>query len=116
MEQRKENFKKEDIAASFQKVATDILIQKAKKALKQYDNIKTFVVAGGVAANSAVRDKMTNLIQKSFPFANLILPKLSLCGDNAAMIGMCAYYKIMQKEPPMTLDYSSLATYNIENF
>ncbi len=116
MEQRKENFKKEDIAASFQKVATDILIQKAKKALKQYDNIKTFVVAGGVAANSAVRDKMTNLIEKSFPSVNLILPKLSLCGDNAAMIGMCAYYKILQKEPAPSLDYSSLATYNIENF
>ena len=55
-------YKKEDIAASFQKVAVEILLQKTKKALKKYP-VKTFVLAGGVAANHELREKMQQMME-----------------------------------------------------
>ena len=115
MEQRKESYKKEDIAASFQNVACNILIKKVKLALKRYPNIKTFVAAGGVSANSCLREKLVELL-KDYPQVDLILPNLSLCGDNAAMIGMCAYYKIISSSYDNDLTISSIPQYELEDF
>ncbi|MCI5744871.1 MAG: tRNA (adenosine(37)-N6)-threonylcarbamoyltransferase complex transferase subunit TsaD [Erysipelotrichaceae bacterium] len=115
MEQRKESYKKEDIAASFQNVACNILIKKVKLALKRYPNIKTFVAAGGVSANSCLREKLVELL-KDYPQIDLILPNLSLCGDNAAMIGMCAYYKIISSSYDNDLTISSIPQYELEDF
>ncbi len=115
LEQRHESYKKEDIAASFQKVATDILIQKTERVLKQIP-VRMIAIAGGVAANQALREKMQNLIDKKFKNVALSVPSLSLCGDNAAMIGMCAYYRILQNHDNAPLDISALATYSIEKF
>lgn len=115
LEQKKQVYQKEDIAASFLKVATDILISKTKLALKEYPFIQTFVIAGGVAANSQLREKMETLFA-SYSDIQLILPKLSLCGDNAAMIGMVAYYKILEKKPCQDLSLSALPTYDLEDF
>ena len=108
-------YKKEDIAASFQKVAVEILLQKTKKALKKYP-VKTFVLAGGVAANHELREKMHQTMKHDFLTIQCIFPKLSLCGDNAAMIGMCAYYKLKENQQGSSLDISALASYPIENF
>lgn len=108
-------YKKEDIAASFQKVAVEILLQKTKKALKKYP-VKTFVLAGGVAANHELREKMQQMMEHDFLNIQCIFPKLSLCGDNAAMIGMCAYYKLKENQQGSSLDISALASYPIENF
>ena len=115
LEVKKENYKKEDIAASFQKVATDLLVSKSKLALKEYA-VNTFVVAGGVAANHELREKMQQLITTNYPHVQLLLPTLSLCGDNAAMIGMCAYHRILKNSQGTTLDISALASYPLENF
>ena len=115
MEQKNQNYKKEDIAASFLKVATDILMNKTKIALKQFPEIKTFVIAGGVAANSMLREKMEKLFEY-YKNIELITPQLSLCGDNAAMIAMVAYYKILKGEITTDLSISALSTYNLENF
>ncbi len=115
LESKHIDYKKEDIAASFQKVAVDILLTKTKKALKKYP-VQTFVLAGGVAANHELRQKMQQMMEQSFPHIACIFPKLSLCGDNAAMIGMCAYYKIKDKSPEASLDISAIASYSIENF
>ena len=115
MEQKNQNYKKEDIAASFLKVATDILMNKTKIALKQFPEIKTFVIAGGVAANSMLREKMEKLFEH-YKNIELITPQLSLCGDNAAMIAMVAYYKILKGEITTDLSISALSTYNLENF
>ena len=66
MNQKNIEFKKEDVAASFQDVATNILIKKVKLALEKYGEIKTFVAAGGVAANSGLREKLENLLSKKY--------------------------------------------------
>ena len=95
MDQRNQDYKKEDIAASFQDVATNILIKKVKLALKQYPEVKTFVAAGGVAANSGLREKLQDLLTKKHKDIDLILPKLALCGDNAAMIGSQGYFEFI---------------------
>ena len=111
MDQRNQTYKKEDIAASFQEVATEILIKKVKLALKKYPEIKTFVAAGGVSANSGLRDKLTDLLNSKYKHIDLILPKLALCGDNAAMIGMCAYYKIVSNQYDNDLTVSAKPQY-----
>lgn len=115
LNQRKETYNVNDIAASFQDVATTILINKVKIALKKYPMIKTFVAAGGVSANLTLRDKLTKLLS-DYPNISLILPKLALCGDNAAMIGMCAYYKIITNTYNNDLTISADAQYDLEEF
>ena len=117
MNQKNIEYKKEDIACSFQEVATNILIKKVKLALDQYKDIKTFVAAGGVAANSGLREKLETLLSnKKYKDVELILPKLALCGDNAAMIGMCAYYKIISNTFENDLTISAKPQYQLEDF
>jgi len=116
MEQRNQEYKKEDVAASFQDVATNILIKKVKLALQKYPEVKTFVAAGGVAANSGLREKLTALLEKKHKDIELILPRLALCGDNAAMIGMCAYYKIISNTYNNDLEISAIPQYPLEDF
>ena len=116
MDQKHIEYKKEDIAASFQSVATDILIRKVKLALDKYSEIKTFVAAGGVSANSTLREKLENLLASKYKNVDLILPRLALCGDNAAMIGMCAYYKIISNQINNDLTISAMPQYKLEDF
>lgn len=72
------------IAASFQKTAVDYLIKKTKLALQKYE-INSLVLAGGVSANSELREKFLKLSPKA------IVPNLKYATDNGAMIAMCAY-------------------------
>jgi N6-L-threonylcarbamoyladenine synthase len=77
--------KVEDIAASFQQAVVDCLLDRTKIALKRAGGVTALVVAGGVAANGAVRGALTTLAaQHGLPF---VAPPLWLCTDNAAMIG-----------------------------
>ncbi|SHH36218.1 tRNA (adenosine(37)-N6)-threonylcarbamoyltransferase complex transferase subunit TsaD [Tepidibacter thalassicus] len=86
---RNEDVVVEDIAASFQEAVVEVLVNKSIKAakVKGYNKI---VLAGGVAANSGLREK---LIQKcSENNITVKYPSIELCTDNAAMIGCAAYY------------------------
>jgi N6-L-threonylcarbamoyladenine synthase len=75
----------EDIAASFQQAVVDCLIDRTRIALSRADGATALVVAGGVAANGAIRDALAQLATAhGLPF---IAPPLWLCTDNAAMIG-----------------------------
>jgi N6-L-threonylcarbamoyladenine synthase len=75
----------DDIAASFQAAVVDCLLDRTKRALDQVPEATALVVAGGVAANLAVRTALERLAMDSgLPF---IAPPLWLCTDNAAMIG-----------------------------
>ncbi|WP_305767570.1 tRNA (adenosine(37)-N6)-threonylcarbamoyltransferase complex transferase subunit TsaD [Candidatus Epulonipiscium viviparus] len=78
-----------NVAASFQKSVVDILTHKTIKYAIA-NNIKTIVLAGGVAANSSLRSNMRS--QATANNINLYYPSLSLCTDNAAMVGSAAYY------------------------
>ncbi len=75
----------EDVAASFQAAVVDCLIDRTRLALRLAPDVAALVVAGGVAANTAVRDALEQLATEAgLPF---IAPPLWLCTDNAAMIG-----------------------------
>ena len=90
-EQKNEQFKIEDVACSFQEEVTDELASKAIKACLQ-TNLKTLVCAGGVAANSRLKQKILDL-SKQYDI-KVYSPVLSLCTDNAAMIASAAYYNL----------------------
>ncbi len=74
----------ENIAASFQESVIDVLSTKTYNAAKQYD-VKQVIVAGGVAANKGLREKLEAIFVDD-PELELLIPPLHLCTDNAAMI------------------------------
>ena len=88
-----EPFKKEDLAASFQQAVSDILVTKTIKACKE-NNIKTLALAGGVSANSFLRENIKNACDKEG--IKLCVPSLKLCTDNAAMIGCAGYFEYLK--------------------
>jgi N6-L-threonylcarbamoyladenine synthase len=90
--QRGEEIKPEDLAASFQASVIEVLVEKTAKAAQEY-NVKQVLVAGGVAANKGLRAALeARFNETGIP---LSIPPLSLCTDNAAMIAAAGsiYYK-----------------------
>ena len=88
-EQKGKEINKADLAASFQKVAVTSIVSKTKKALKDY-NINNLIVAGGVAANSILREALSDMCKENN--IHLSIPPLKYCTDNAAMIASAGYY------------------------
>lgn len=86
---------KEDIAKSFQDITVKILCEKAINLCNKED-IKTLTVVGGVSANKALRKEMNKMGKENN--IKVFFPNLDYCTDNAAMIGMAAYYEIKKKE------------------
>lgn len=86
-ERNNESFTPADLACSFQETAIACLLERAEKALKQYKP-EMIVLAGGVAANSCLRQRISELVNEKFPEIECIIPPLSCCTDNAAMIGV----------------------------
>ncbi|WP_105136680.1 tRNA (adenosine(37)-N6)-threonylcarbamoyltransferase complex transferase subunit TsaD [Streptococcus suis] len=84
-QQKGEILSNADLSASFQACVMDILMAKTKKALEKYP-VKTLVVAGGVAANQGLRERLAAEITD----VEVIIPPLRLCGDNAGMIALAA--------------------------
>ena len=82
---------KADLCASFEKTVTEILMENTKKALKQI-NVKTIALAGGVSANSYIRNEFLKLEEKGI---EVYMPDLKLCTDNAAMIASAGYYNFI---------------------
>lgn len=80
-QQKEEELNQADLAASFQTAVLDILLGKTKKALERYP-VEMLVVAGGVAANQGLRQRLAEEIT-DIP---VVIPPLRLCGDNAGMI------------------------------
>lgn len=92
--QRGETIDPANLATSFQEAVIDVLVGKTKKALSQYPDVKQFILAGGVAANSGLRLALQNNLDQ----IELVIPPLSLCGDNAAMIGAVAYRQYLAND------------------
>lgn len=89
-----EEINKADLAASFQEAVMDVLIYKLKLAVDNY-NVDQVVIAGGVAANSRLRERAhAELLNKE-----ILIPKMKYCTDNAAMIGAAGYYTYLKKGP-----------------
>ena len=97
----KTNQEKFDLSASFQKTIEEILYKKTKKAFQEFKEINSvkenyFVVAGGVAANEGIRNKLIKVSDENEFIP--IFPDLKLCGDNAAMIAMVGLEKYKVKQ------------------
>ncbi len=109
IERSGEEVNKADLAYTFQEVALNSLIDKTIKALEEYP-CKMFVIAGGVACNSRLRELVTERIKN----VEIILPPLKYCTDNATMIGVAAwhYYRNNKFVP---LNTSSMPNMSIED-
>lgn len=89
--QKNEQISKENICASFQAEVANQLTSKTIKAAKDA-NRNLIVVAGGVSANSAIRENLSTLAKQNG--IDVYFPQLKYCTDNAAMIGSLAYFMI----------------------
>ncbi|MHB8084600.1 MAG: tRNA (adenosine(37)-N6)-threonylcarbamoyltransferase complex transferase subunit TsaD [Dehalococcoidia bacterium] len=78
-----------EAAAAFQEAIVDVLVTKTIQAAQRH-RVKGILMAGGVAANSALRSRMLSV--SPLP---VLIPAPILCTDNAAMIASCAYYRLM---------------------
>lgn len=87
--QRGNEINKEDLATSFQETVVSILVKKTVRAIKEYD-VKQLLVAGGVSANSGLREELDKVCEELN--VELLKPEIKYCTDNAAMIGAAAYY------------------------
>lgn len=91
-EQKGEDIDKPALAAAFCGAVVDTLVPRLEQAVRQ-TGVQHVVCAGGVAANSWLRAALGDMAKRAK--VNLYLPPLSLCGDNAAMIGAQAYYEYL---------------------
>ena len=103
--QRGSEINKADLAASFQGVAIEAVVTKIKKAIND-KNIKTVIVAGGVAANQGLRKEMEKLANELN--IELSIPPMKYCTDNAAMIAAAGYYAFLDgRRADLTLNSKS---------
>ena len=105
-EQRGNEIRKSDIACSFQNRVVEILTKKTIRALKEY-NVKNLIIAGGVSANSGIRNKFTEICNKEG--INLTIPNIKYCTDNAAMIAAAGYFAY-KKGITANIDLKATAT------
>jgi len=85
---------KADLCVSFEKCTTEILIENTLKALKEL-NLNTVALAGGVSANSYIRNEFEKLKEQGI---DVYYPEMVLCTDNAAMIASAAFYRYTNGE------------------
>jgi len=85
----------EDLCASIQHAIVSVLIEKLQKAIQQ-TGIKQIAIAGGVSANTYLREQL-ELLAKIEKFS-LYIPKFEYCTDNAAMIAIAGYFKFLEKD------------------
>jgi len=101
------NISKADVAAAFQKTAFEQVITKAIEACLS-SNVKYLFVAGGVSANQYLRNELTARAKEKN--IEVYVPPLKYCTDNAAMIGVAAYYKFKNSKDEngfKSLDFSA---------
>lgn len=109
--QRGEEINREDLVASFQKAVTDVVVEKTMKAAEEL-GIKKIALAGGVAANSRLRDEMAKECEKrGYSFR---VPSMIYCTDNAAMIGAAAYHEYL-KGNFADLDLNAVPSLKLDN-
>lgn len=88
-EQNGNTINKEDLAASFQKVAVESVVRKTRKAIEK-EGIKHLIVAGGVAANKGLREEISKMCEEEQ--VDLSIPPMKFCTDNGAMIASAGYF------------------------
>jgi len=84
---------KKEIAVAFEEAVKDVLAAKTLKAIEKYKP-KAVIFAGGVSANEYLRSQIESAVNCKLSTVNFFVPDKDMCGDNAAMIGLAAYYHI----------------------
>ena len=106
MERQGKTFEMADLAASFQETALDEIFTRVNAVLKDYPDIRHFVVGGGVSANSRLRERIAEL-REMYPNVEFTVPPMSCCTDNANMIavaGQIAYEAGRRGDASLTAD------------
>lgn len=101
----------QDICASVQERIVSILLRKLKLAANNY-SINNIAIAGGVSANSGLRNGLIHLAEKEH--WNVFIPKFEYCTDNAAMIAIAGFYKYLNKDF-VSQDIAPLARWTVES-
>jgi N6-L-threonylcarbamoyladenine synthase len=103
--QKGEILNRADMAASFQAAVVDVLAAKAFAAASRY-GVETLLLAGGVAANGALRKLFAQ--QAALRNIRFVVPRPAFCTDNAAMVAAAGYYRYMRGDfAPLTLNASA---------
>ena len=97
-----------NICASFEQAVIDVLIAKTIKAAKEY-RLKTIMLSGGVAANQELRKQFQEKLKKEKSSFRFQVPGSKFCTDNAVMIAVAAYYKILGHKIPKQSNIQSQA-------
>ena len=106
LEQKGEQINRDELCCSFQETAIGMVLEKALRAVKEY-NVKQVVLAGGVSANSYLREQITSKLKGSE--VDVIIPPMWCCTDNAAMIAKVAlrlYEKKLFADSSLSVDPS----------
>ncbi|HDD35777.1 MAG TPA: tRNA (adenosine(37)-N6)-threonylcarbamoyltransferase complex transferase subunit TsaD [Candidatus Desulfofervidus auxilii] len=101
--------KRADVAASFQEAVVDTLINKALTAIKKF-SLSRLVIAGGVAANKRLREKLCRIAEKEK--IEVFFPSVSLCTDNAAMVAALGYHYFKAKRI-VSFEFDAISRYPI---
>jgi N6-L-threonylcarbamoyladenine synthase len=103
---------KQNLCASFQKEALGQLVRKINQALKIKQDVNCILIAGGVAANNAFREKLQNSTKVPCFF-----PNLKYCSDNAAMVAAYGYHTLKKSSAQPLLDeWDAYSRYNFRKF
>lgn len=86
------------VCHSFQRAVVDVLTTKTQRAIREFAP-RTLVIAGGVSANVALRESLSDMVEKDFPETAFLVPEFGYSLDNAAMIGSAATLRFARLSP-----------------